>query len=329
MFIKSNRFKPWIAAIALAIVACSPVRAAEGDLREIKLGAGATQYQLLVNFPAAGTKCIRYMDGADGTTAGKALGCFKMGPQFVVDSNGFLTVPVTKGDTGPQGAQGIPGPMGATGMTGAQGDPGSQGPVGSTGATGPQGAKGDKGDVGSTGPAGSQGIQGLQGVKGDTGSPGAKGDTGATGPKGDTGATGPAGPAGTTDYTQLTNLPPARVTTFGVVRVLGTAFQPSSTRDTLAFYSVQLTVVATLAGGQNGDVILEVATDSAFTQNVRTVAITGLGQTFGLSISISSTQPQTAQVSGVIPAGYYARLRTVNNTGAPTFIYRAGQETQL
>lgn len=317
MFNKSNRFKPWIAAALMALVACSPVRAAEGDLKEIKLGAGATQYQLLVGFPAAGTKCIRYMDGADGTTAGKALGCFKIGPQFVVDANGYLTVPVT---TGAQGPQGIQGPMGATGMTGAQGDPGSQGPVG---------PKGDKGDPGATG---AQGVQGLQGVKGDTGAPGAtgakgdKGDTGATGAQGATGATGPAG---TTDYTQLTNLPPARSVSGAVVRTIGTAFQPSASRDTLAFYSVQLTVVATLTGGQNGDVILEVASDAGFTQNVRTVAITGLGQTYGLSISITSTQPQTAQVSGIIPAGYYARIRTVANTGSPTFAYRAGQEIQL
>lgn len=36
--------------------------------------------------------------------------------------------------------------------------------------------------------------------------------------------------------------------------------------------------------------------------------------------------PQFFSSTGYVPAGCYARLRTVNNTGAPTFSYRAGQE---
>ena len=62
---------------------------------------------------------------------------------------------------------------------------------------------------------------------------------------------------------------------------------------------------------------------------MQTVAITGLGQTYTLAVALQGVQPQTGVVSGFIPAAYYARLRTVNNTGTPTFSYRAGQEIQL
>lgn len=112
-------------------------------------------------------------------------------------------------------------------------------------------------------------------------------------------------------------------------RTLNTIYQVSATRGAWATYSVQLQVTATIAGGQNGDVILEIASDSAFTANVQTLSISGLGQTYSVAVAIQGVQPQTGVVSGFIPAGYYARLRTVNNTGTPTFTYRAGQETLM
>ncbi len=112
-------------------------------------------------------------------------------------------------------------------------------------------------------------------------------------------------------------------------RALNTAFQPSSIRDALVFYSVQITVTATIAGGQNGDVVLEIASNSGFTTNVQTLSISGLGQTYSLAVALQGVQPQTGVVSGFVPAGYYVRLRTVNNTGTPTYTYRAGQEVLL
>lgn len=218
-------------------------KAAEGDLRDIKLGVGATQYQLLTPFPAAGTKCLRFMDGADGTLLGKAVGCFPMGPQFVVEG-GVLTV---AGAQGPQGVAGVAGPQGLTGETG---------------------------------------------------------------PKGDTGTI------------------PAR-TQAAVTRTLGAVFQPNATRDVMAFYTVQLTITASVAGGQNGDVLLEIASNADFTVGVQTVGISGTGQVYTLAVALQGVQPSTAQVSGFIPAGYYARLRTVNNVGTPSYLYRAGQEVVL
>lgn len=122
---------------------------------------------------------------------------------------------------------------------------------------------------------------------------------------------------------------PAALSQSAQTRALNTAYQVSSTRNALVFYSVQCTVTASISGGQNCDVILEIASDSGFTTNVQTLSINGVGQTYTLAIALQGVQPQTSVVSGFVPAGYYARLRTVQNTGAPTFLYRAGQEVLL
>jgi len=55
------------------------------------------------------------------------------------------------------------------------------GPKGDTGPQGPQGLKGDKGETGIQGPKGDKGDAGAQGVQGPKGD---KGDTGAAGVKG-------------------------------------------------------------------------------------------------------------------------------------------------
>lgn len=127
---------------------------------------------------------------------------------------------------------------------------------------------------------------------------------------------------------QILNKPAAR-SQASASRSLNSAFQISTTRDTLATYSVQITVTASIAGGQNGDVILEIASNSGFTTDVQTLSISGLGQTYTLAVALQGVQPQTAVVSGYVPAGFYARLRTVNNTGTPGFSFRAGQEVFL
>lgn len=112
-------------------------------------------------------------------------------------------------------------------------------------------------------------------------------------------------------------------------RTLNTIYQISATRGTLAFYSVQITATASIGSGQNGDVILEIASDSGFTTNVQTLSINGNSQTYTLAIALQGVQAITAVVSGYVPAGYYTRLRTVNNTGTPTYAYRAGQEVVM
>lgn len=240
---------------------------------------------------------------------------FTLGPNLVF-SNGVLNAPLT---VGPAGANGQPGPAGANGRDGTNGTNGvspalSIGSVASGSApsatlTGTQSAPVlnlvlQKGDTGATGPAST--------VPGPAGQ-----DSTVPGPQG---IQGPPGAAGSTAPTP---------TQSAATRALNTIYRVSTTRPAWVTYSVQLTVTATIAGGQNGDVVLEIASDAGFTTAVQTLSISGLGQVYSLAVAIQGVQPQTGVVSGFIPAGYYARLRTVNNTGAPTYLFRAGQETVM
>ncbi len=112
-------------------------------------------------------------------------------------------------------------------------------------------------------------------------------------------------------------------------RSLNSAFQISSTRAAMVFYSVRIVTTASIGGNQDGDVILEIASDSGFTTNVQTLSITQNAQAISLAIVLNSVQTQTGVLSGFVPAGYYTRLRTVNTTGTPTYTYRSGQEVLM
>ncbi len=112
-------------------------------------------------------------------------------------------------------------------------------------------------------------------------------------------------------------------------RTLNTIYQISATRGAFVFYSVQITVTASISGGQDGDCILEIASDSGFTTNVQTLQVSPGSQSYTLAIALQGVQKGSVNVSGYVPAGYYARIRTVNNTGTPAFLYRAGQEVLM
>lgn len=109
-------------------------------------------------------------------------------------------------------------------------------------------------------------------------------------------------------------------------RALNSAFQVSTTRDAVVQYSVQTTITASIAGGQDADVFLDIASDSGFTANVQSLDVAPCSQTYTLAVAIQGVQKCAAQVRGFVPAGYYARIRTVSNTGSPVFAYRLGQE---
>lgn len=121
---------------------------------------------------------------------------------------------------------------------------------------------------------------------------------------------------------------PSRIQS-GITRDLNSAFQVSATRDALVIYSVQITTTASIGSGQDGNVVLEIASDAGFTSNVQTLAISGNSQTYALAVAIQGVQTITACVAGYVPLGSYARMRTVNNTGSPGFSYRSGQELLL
>lgn len=109
-------------------------------------------------------------------------------------------------------------------------------------------------------------------------------------------------------------------------RTLNTMYFPSGNRDTYVNYSIDIACTLSLSGGQAGTVFLEIADDDTFSTNIQEVSRTVNGNTGTLSLGLAITQNCTAQLSGMIPAAKYAKIRTANTTGTPTFTYRSGQE---
>ncbi len=132
--------------------------------------------------------------------------------------------------------------------------------------------------------------------------------------------------SGSVDF--IKNKPAARSQS-SASRSLNSAFQPSATRDSLVNYSVDISVSLSLTTGQAGTVYLEVASDSGFTTNVQELSRFANANTGTLTIGLALVQTVTGTMSGYVPAGYYVRLRTQNNTSTPTFTYRSGQEVLL
>jgi len=112
-------------------------------------------------------------------------------------------------------------------------------------------------------------------------------------------------------------------------RSLNTSFQPSTTRDAIVSYSVDVTTALSLTGGQAGTVYLRYADDTGFTTNVTEVCRFSSSNTGALTIGLALNQISTGTLSGVIPANKFVRLVTANDTGTPTFTYRRAQEVLI
>lgn len=108
-------------------------------------------------------------------------------------------------------------------------------------------------------------------------------------------------------------------------RTLNTAFQISATRDVQVSYSININVAALLIAGTSGTVFLEYADNAGMTTNL-VIAAESTNSTGGV---LSITNIGTGNVSAMIPAGKYVRLRTTNNSGTPTFAFMRGVETLL
>jgi hypothetical protein len=133
-------------------------------------------------------------------------------------------------------------------------------------------------------------------------------------------------------YNDLSNKPtiPSATRTFtNPTRSLNTAFQISTTQDAEVEYSVDVSCTMSLTSGQSGTVVLEYADNVGMSTNVKTVSRVTNSNSGALTIGLALTQIGGAPISGVIPAGKYARIRTVNNTGTPTFTLQNAQEVLL
>lgn len=106
-----------------------------------------------------------------------------------------------------------------------------------------------------------------------------------------------------------------------------TGFQVSATRNAVVNYSVTIATSSTLTGSTNGYVVLEIAsTNSATAGDWVEIGRTPSGQSNTLVVGITLNQTGGGQVGGIVPAGYYAKLRSVNVSGTPTYTYNSGQE---
>lgn len=138
-------------------------------------------------------------------------------------------------------------------------------------------------------------------------------------------------PSGTTSQYirgdgSLATLPTVPAKTFSnTTRTLNTAFQVSTTRDAFVTYTVDISVTSLVLAGTSGRVYLEYADDSGFTTNVVTVSSSPSATSGVLNV----TNLGSGNVSGVIPAGKYVRIRTANVAGSPTFTYQGSQEVLM
>lgn len=109
-------------------------------------------------------------------------------------------------------------------------------------------------------------------------------------------------------------------------------FQVSATRDAFVTYSVLITTSVQIGVAVNvdGAVVLEInPANTAVAGEWVTIASTPNSQSIGLAVALSSTNKGGGQICGMVPAGYYCRIRQISNSGSPVFSYVGGQETLL
>lgn len=107
-------------------------------------------------------------------------------------------------------------------------------------------------------------------------------------------------------------------------------FQVSSSRNSIVNYNITIDTSVSLSGNSKGYVALEVAaTNSSTPSDWVEIGRTPSGQSGTLVIGLVLNQTGGGQIGGVVPAGWYAKLRSVNNSGTPTYTYNSGQEVLI
>lgn len=103
--------------------------------------------------------------------------------------------------------------------------------------------------------------------------------------------------------------------------VNSTAFTPNATRDTAVYYYISLSASLTLIGGATSTATLQISpTGSVWTD----IGPTSTGITGAVIVGVNITNTQVGLLSGIVPAGYQARIVS---TGTTSFV--SGQEVNL
>ncbi len=104
-----------------------------------------------------------------------------------------------------------------------------------------------------------------------------------------------------------------------------TGFQVSSIKTAVVNYNATIVSTSSIAGSQVGTLVLEIApTNSAAAGDWVEIGRITNGQALTLAITLQSVQTFAGQLGGTIPAGYYAKLRSINVSGTPTFTFNSG-----
>ena len=109
-------------------------------------------------------------------------------------------------------------------------------------------------------------------------------------------------------------------------------FQLSADRVAVVSYSVTIQTAVQIGSVTNVDgyVALEIATTNSTTAgDWIEISRTSQSQNISLAVAFANTQQTATPVNGMIPGGYYARLRSVNTAGTPTYTFNSGQEVLI
>lgn len=108
-------------------------------------------------------------------------------------------------------------------------------------------------------------------------------------------------------------------------RTVGTAFQVSTTRDAIVFYSIPATSNATLVAGSQVSATFRYADNSGMSTNVVTLP----GDQFGIASGLLVSGIGSLKMMGIIPAGKWVQITTTNIAGTPTLGSMTAQEILL
>lgn len=102
-----------------------------------------------------------------------------------------------------------------------------------------------------------------------------------------------------------------------------------ASRDVLVNYWVDSSITTNIGGTSSATAFLEIAsTNSATGSDWTTLSKASNANTITLAIALQSVQPQTLNLSAVIPAGQYVRIRDAL-AGTASMTYGGGQEVKL
>lgn len=115
------------------------------------------------------------------------------------------------------------------------------------------------------------------------------------------------------------------------VAAAANGFQPDASRDTLVNYSITINTTSSVTGGSAGYVVLEISpTNSATAANWVEVSRMAAGQMNGLVVGLTLNHTTTGNVTAMVPAGSFARLRSVQLTAvSATFAVPSAQEVKF